>query len=284
MQIQQFPCQPLICFKLRMFVKKQIFFIKTTVKMMGGFQIFLGTTLISFYFVAGQVTEPQCISSFNYNYQMLQKILELEQKLLNLETERKIQKQLLNKMTTEGHGAVYVRWGRNMCPEDATLVYNGYIGGKYYDEAGSGSDSLCLPSDPTWSNYTDGNASCCRGHIFASEIHVDEPSGIFPYKVHQQDMPCAVCKTLKSTTLMIPARANCYPGWKLEYTGYIMANYHGHAGPHNHICVDSEPEFVPNGGEYKLHHILYLMEAQCGSLPCPPYVQGRELACVVCST
>ncbi|XP_053398751.1 short-chain collagen C4-like [Mercenaria mercenaria] len=244
---------------------------------------FLSILLILQNLGLGQYEEPECVSSFHSNYHMLQKIVQLEQKLINLEAENTKQQHLIDRMTTEGAGSVYVRWGRNSCPQDATLVYKGYTGGKYYNEAGSGSDTLCLPSDPTWSNYTDGNASCCRGHVYGSEIHVEEPSKIFPYKVRTQDMPCAVCKTLKSTTLMVPARSNCYPDWKLEYTGYIMANHYVHAGPHNHICVDSQPEFVPNGGEYKLHHLLYLMEAQCGSLPCPPYVQGRELACVVCS-
>ncbi len=30
-------------------------------------------------------------------------------------------------------------------------------------------------------------------------------------------------------------------------------------------------------------NLLYPTEAECGSLPCGPYVQDRELTCVVCA-
>ncbi|XP_060560709.1 uncharacterized protein LOC132720568 isoform X2 [Ruditapes philippinarum] len=227
--------------------------------------------------------EPNCGSNFGCNYEILQKILLLEQEITDLKIDNRRQQKIIDRMDVDDRGSTYVRWGRNVCPDDASLIYKGFVGGKYYNEAGSGSDSICLPEDPTWSNYTDGDAKCCRGRIYGSEFHIEEPNGIFPYGIHSQDAPCAVCESKKSTILMIPARSNCYPGWKLEYSGYLMANYKGHAGPHNHICVDNHPEFILNGGAYNLQHILYLMEAQCGSLPCPPYVQGRELACVVCS-
>lgn len=157
----------------------------------------------------------------------------------------------------------------------------GYVAGKYYNQPGNGGDTICLPETPTWSNYTDGNAGCCRGYIYGSEIHVDEQ--IFSNSVNKQDLPCAVCLSKTSTILMIPGRSSCFKGWREEYRGYVMANHHSHTGPHNHICVDYEPEFVPNGGNQSNEHILYLIEVQCGSLPCPPYVHGRELACVVCS-
>ena len=157
----------------------------------------------------------------------------------------------------------------------------GYTAGKHYNKIGSGSDTLCLPSNPSWANYTGkGEPSSL---IYGAEIDVKEPSGIFAYPVCEQDMPCAVCMSLRSTILMVPARTTCFQGWHMEYTGYLMAGMDDRLGSHNHICMDSLPEFIPNGSANNNQHILYLVQVQCGSLPCPPYVKGRELACVVCS-
>jgi hypothetical protein len=128
-----------------------------------------------------------------------------------------------------------------------------------------------------------GDGGCCRAHIYGAEIDIEEPNQIFPYAVSNQDIPCVVCKSPRSISLMIPARKECYPGWTIEYWGYLMAAIFNRPGGHDHICVDTKPEFNQHGGTDDNEHILYLVEAQCGSLPCPPYVQGRELPCAVCS-
>ncbi|XP_045157209.1 short-chain collagen C4-like [Mercenaria mercenaria] len=205
---------------------------------------------------------------------------DISQRLIKLETELET---LKNSSKHTGNGSTYVRWGRNTCPGDNELVYHGYTAGKHWNTPGSGTDNLCLPHDPTWGNYVDGNYNRWRSHIFGAEIDIVEPNHIFPYAVNEEDMPCAVCKSPRSISLMIPARKECYPGWTMEYWGYLMAGHDNRAGAYDHMCMDTRPEFVPHGGTNDDQHILYLVEAQCGSLPCPPYVQGRELACVVCS-
>ncbi|XP_045204622.2 uncharacterized protein LOC123557287 [Mercenaria mercenaria] len=226
--------------------------------------------------------EPRC-SKFDYDLEMIRTLVKLEEKLKAFQVDLTTLNAKMEKVSADGHGSVYARWGRNSCHPDAELIYNGYIGGKLWQNQGSGSDSVCLPSDPTWSNYSDGNDPY-RGRMYGTEINpVSDDVGIFPYAVEQQDMPCAVCKTFKSITLMIPARESCYAGWKLEYSGYLMTNDHEHVGSHNHICVDSRPEFLPKNYGNDNEHTVMLVESHCGSLPCPPYVQGRELACVVCS-
>ena len=96
-------------------------------------------------------------------------------------------------------------------------------------------------------------------------------------------MPCAVCESPRSKVLMTPAMTGCHSNWTMEYTGYLMAGTYDQRGASDYVCMDSDPGFVPHGDRNDKQHILYLVEAQCGSLPCPPYVQGRELACVVCS-
>ncbi len=83
--------------------------------------------------------------------------------------------------------------------------------------------------------------------------------------------------------IMIPGRNQCYPGWNLEYNGYLMAGHHSHRGKTDYICVDSDPESYGAGFRNDAGALLYAVEGICGSLPCPPYVNHRELTCVVCS-
>jgi len=156
------------------------------------------------------------------------------------------------------------------------------MAGRKHNDKGSGIDSLCLPEDPVWGNYHDGDEGVYRAYIYGTEIDTDDSAGVFPYSVNEQDMPCAVCKTTRSTRMMIPARNVCYPGWTVEYHGYLMTGSHSYYG-HKHICMDGSPEFVPGGVANVDERVMYLVDGQCGSLPCPPYVQGRELTCVVCS-
>lgn len=97
------------------------------------------------------------------------------------------------------------------------------------------------------------------------------------------DVPCAVCLTPHSTSIMVPARNACFDGWHLEYNGYLMSNAHRHIGESDYICVDSHPGVIPNSQNNTNGAVLYMVESVCLGLPCPPYVAGRELTCAVCS-
>lgn len=49
---------------------------------------------------------------------------------------------------------VYVRWGRSVCPTGATPLNVGWMAGSKYNDAGGGSDYLCMaaeenPIEPT---------------------------------------------------------------------------------------------------------------------------------------
>jgi len=159
-------------------------------------------------------------------------------------------------------------------------IFSGYMAGKHHYEKSGGSDTICLPSNPSWSNYSDGlNGNKAR--VYGTEFN--EEDGLFPYSVQNQDLPCSVCLARKNTYIMIPGRDDCFERWTREYHGYLAAGYHAHASPIKHICVDFEPNFLPRGSANDDGHLLFLVEAICGSLPCPPYVHGRELACVVCT-
>lgn len=74
--------------------------------------------------------------------------------------------------------------------------------------------------------------------------------------------------------------------WTEEYHGYLMANHHGYYAT-EFICVDHEAEGIPRTGHDNDPSLLYMAEGVCsgngGGLPCPPYIDGHEVTCVVCS-
>ena len=65
----------------------------------------------------------------------------------------------------------------------------------------------------------------------------------------------------------------------------IMDGYKGHNAASECVCLDTAPENLTSGAHAKNKYgkVFYLAEAICGTLPCTPYVNGRELTCVVCS-
>ena len=82
---------------------------------------------------------------------------------------------------------------------------------------------------------------------------------------------------------MIPGRNACYKGWTLEYSGFLVSGDYGHASATEYICLDRNPDFNSGGFTSNDGALLYFVEVVCGSLECPPYVNGRELTCAVCS-
>ncbi|KAL4225201.1 hypothetical protein ACF0H5_015892 [Mactra antiquata] len=206
--------------------------------------------------------------------------VDLEQEVIRLSQEISSLKQ--------GFASTYVRWGKNDCPANISLVYKGYMGGNTYTDNGGPANYVCLPDDPTWSKYEDGIQTFANGlaegnGMYGTEYELFGTFNPFNKAVHDEDAPCAVCRTNHISTIMIPARNNCYPGWQLQYSGYLMTIHSTHPAATEYVCVDGNPDFIPHGSANTNGNVLYFVEAVCGSLPCLPYVQGRELACVVCS-
>ena len=56
-----------------------------------------------------------------------------------------------------------------------------------------------------------------------------------------------------------------------------------HMSPSNYVCLDSAAESQTSDFRDDDGKFMYVAEAVCGALPCPPYVNYRELTCVVCS-
>ena len=82
--------------------------------------------------------------------------------------------------------------------------------------------------------------------------------------------------------LMIPGTMQCTKGWTPEYHGYLMSSKTLEQHSTNLVCVDDAPEVGTSVLDRSLGK-LYPVEARCDTLPCPGYVNNRELTCVVCS-
>ena len=157
------------------------------------------------------------------------------------------------------------------------------MGGERYSHTGGGVNYLCLPNTPKYDRYSDGAQTV--GYVYGTEYEVVSYSG-YPLRrnLHDHEAPCVVCYVKsRGSMLMMPARNDCPSGWTKEYQGYLMTSYHGHKNQKDFVCVDKDPEYVPGSHKDMDGALLYHVEGQCGSLPCLPYVQYRELTCAVCT-
>ena len=179
-------------------------------------------------------------------------------------------------------GAVYVRWGRTICPSDqgTELVYSGRAGGSRWDHQGGGTNHLCLPDNPDHLQYGSG----VQGWSYVYGVEYRPRSSQPLQSVNNHNVPCAVCHvTTRATLLMIPAKVNCPTNWTTEYTGYLMSAGWSHHRS-TYACVDKDPESVSGLNGYDDNNaLLYHVEPICPRFPCPPYDREKELTCVVCS-
>ena len=148
-------------------------------------------------------------------------------------------------------------------------------------EQGGGVNYLCVPLDPDFpDNAQAGNQN--GAYVYGVEYQSQSSTRFF-VDINDQDAPCAVCEVQgRSAVLMIPAKQTCPTGWTLEYEGLLATQYHTAKGA-EYVCVSSNPESSHSGHTNDNGGTLLVVEAQCGSLPCPPYVNGYELTCVVCT-
>ena len=175
-------------------------------------------------------------------------------------------------------GTVYVRWGHDRCPSAAELVYSGRVGGEKYTHSGGGSNPQCLPLDP---NYLRTQPELQDD--VAVMVGAEYQTHIFNRAVHDHDVPCAVCYvSQRSTVYMVPAKYTCPSEWTREYYGYLMAERWNH-NPSQFTCIDSTFKSVVGSAANKDGLLFYPVEGRCGSLPCPPYDETRQLSCAVCT-
>ena len=176
-------------------------------------------------------------------------------------------------------GVVYTRWGKSTCPNTpgTQRLYLGRVGGSYYTHGG-GSNYLCMPEDP---QYSSNPRSGIQGHSYLYGIEYEQP--ISSTTQTNDNARCAVCYiSTRETILMIPAKTSCPPNWTREYHGYLMSESHRRSRT-MYVCVDSSFEPVPGSQGHVSAGHFYHVEATCDSMPCPPYVNHKELTCVICT-
>ena len=157
------------------------------------------------------------------------------------------------------------------------------MGGEHYSHTGGGVNYLCLPYNPKYERYNDG--AQYAGYLYGAEYEVGQYNeDPFMKRLQDHDAPCVVCYVKsRGSMLMMPARNDCPSGWTKEYHGYLMTEHYAHKKARDFICVDGHPEYVPGSHANKDGALLYPVEGRCGSLPCLPYVEHRELTCAVCT-
>ena len=242
----------------------------------------------------------QEINRFKVEYQGLKETLATEFKSLRTEIEATLE--ALQKWKGEENAksekfkegvamslrATYTRWERTTCPQNGSEpVYKGYAGGSSHAHKGAAVSMLCLPENPDWDSgkYAD-KLDPVIGYIYGTEYQdaQERNDQLFGESHYNNDVPCVVCEVrMKQNILIIPGKSKCPAGWSVEYSGFLMTGHYNHPAATDYYCVDGEPENIPGGEASHDGYLLYFVEARCGSLACPPYINGRELQCVVCS-
>ncbi|XP_052072512.1 uncharacterized protein LOC127710601 [Mytilus californianus] len=180
-------------------------------------------------------------------------------------------------------GSTFVRWGRQSCDGTlSSLIYKGYMAGPLHNAKGSGSNYLCLTSDPQAASFpADWVSLPGRLSGMGWELTGTDRSKSLDH-IDDKDVPCAVCLTKGKTTLMIPGRTSCYAEWTKEYTGFLVsARNENDAVTTEYVCADKDPEFY--GSHNYNHGLIHFVEVKCGSIPCSKYGDKTKLSCVVCS-
>lgn len=151
----------------------------------------------------------------------------------------------------------------------------GFGGGSYYSHSGGPADFLCMPADPI---YESGASTEGDAYVYGVEYE----HTFYGSTTVNDDMPCSLCRTTRSITVMLPGRNRCHDGWTLEYHGWLAADAGSHSSS-QYICLDMHPEALQHSISDENGRLLYAVRSECGSLPCPPYESGKTLSCAVCS-
>ncbi|OWF47376.1 hypothetical protein KP79_PYT26185 [Mizuhopecten yessoensis] len=228
-------------------------------------------------------SQQQTIASLQSNMSTQKYTMDVQgQTIINLQHTVTSQQSAIVTITQRGSGkgTVFTRWGKNDCPvgNGTHLVYSGFVGGEYYNHSGGAANFLCMPEVPTpgQSHY-----NTYPGFIYGAEIQ--RGYDLFGLPQNDEDVSCAVCRnSVHATSVMIPGRTTCFPGWVEAYSGFIVAGYPDHPSNTDYICMDGHPQPVPGGQGDDDGVLLRPVVTKCGSLPCPPYENDKLVPCVVC--
>jgi len=190
-------------------------------------------------------------------------------------------------------GEIYTRWGRTVCPHSSIVLYTGYVGKSHTTEAGSGANYICIHSRPQWGSGNVPGLQVYGAYIYGVEYELqpgyysqNRPfsfNNVDDINLHDNDAVCVACYNPEAKAqLMVPGRQDCPNAMKLEYRGYLVSERYAHQKG-EFVCLDTAPEARVGGEANQISGGFYPVQAQCGSLPCPPFVSGNEITCAVCT-
>ena len=84
---------------------------------------------------------------------------------------------------------------------------------------------------------------------------------------------------------MVPGTIVCPSSWTREYYGYLMAARYDHSRS-TFECVDVDAESIPGSAVDTNGALFYFTEIRdCDGdgFNCPPYANGVEVTCAVCT-
>lgn len=188
-------------------------------------------------------------------------------------------------------GATYTRWGKTECPSvnGTVKIYDGLAAGGTYTRYGGAIDLLCIPREPSYGNYSGSLGGSSYLYAAAYTLRTEASFALFGKDLKNPELntPCVVCQSIgRTASLRIAGQTDCYTGWTTEYRGYLLSEHEGHQRAPDFPCVDSDADGIlqANVG-IERGRLLYKVTVHCFSnVPwCPPYINARELACVMCT-
>jgi len=187
----------------------------------------------------------------------------------------------------------YIRWGRTTCPDTngTEVLYIGRAAGPPANSIGGGSNFICLADEPEFLELRPGFQGLTSNLVGTEYETRDGP--VFS-DLHNHNVPCVGCYTgHRAAKIMIPGKTSCPSTWTVEYYGYLMSELAVSDNSHfrmSYECVDAEAEAIANSEaniDGNNSAWLYLTEASCSGISCPPYPgsddEGAEVTCVVCT-
>ena len=154
--------------------------------------------------------------------------------------------------------------------------------GAFFSDQGGGSSYICLPDTPEFDLPVTPGAQARRSSVYGAEYEMlDNPPALGNLQDH--NVPCAACYAVdRGSKIMIPGKVNCPPTWTREYYGYLMSESPSHHRT-SYECIDVNADAVQNSGSDDDGAVFYFAEVICHNIRCPPYQNGNELPCVVCT-
>lgn len=174
-------------------------------------------------------------------------------------------------------GVVYTRWGKSSCPSTAGTqqVYVGRAGGGVFIHmvVVVQTISVCqkiLNTGPTIIQVSRDTATLYG-------IEYEEP--LSSTTRSSDDAVCVVCFISTRDNPDDPSQnqLSTQLDKRISWVDYLMFEYKG-SGRTTYVCVDQSFDQAHTSAGH-----FYHVEATCNSMPCPPYVNYKELTCVVCT-